>query len=82
MFSIGSCSGSPLKVDDNTFWTPRGKYARLCVEIDFNKPLTSKIMVEENMLNIEYENFSAICFSRGRIGHKEIDCPIGKKVDW
>ncbi|KAM7468548.1 hypothetical protein LguiB_016110 [Lonicera macranthoides] len=75
LFSIASCIGKPHKVDDSTFWATRGKFARISVEVDFNKPLVSRVMVDDSLLNVEYENISAICFSCGRIGHKAEGCP-------
>lgn len=65
LFSVGKCLGSPIKIDQVTYWASKGKYACVCVEVDFTKPLVSRIMVDETLFNIEYENFSTICFRCG-----------------
>ena len=58
----------------NTYWATKGKYARLCIEIDFLKPVISKVLEDDILFNVKYENFSAICFHCGRIGHKLDTC--------
>lgn len=42
-----SALGKSIKVDDNTYWATRGKFSRVCFEIEFNKYLTRKVMVED-----------------------------------
>lgn len=48
--------------------------ASLSVEVDFGKPFASKIFIDKHLLNVEYENISTICFSCGRIGHRQEGC--------
>ena len=43
MFTVGKCVGLSIKIDTNTLWASRGKYARICAEVDFTKPLLSKL---------------------------------------
>ncbi|KAM7514178.1 hypothetical protein LguiA_003761 [Lonicera macranthoides] len=62
------------KVDDNTYWATRGKFARICMKVDFGKPVTSMIVVDGIKLMVEYENVSAMCFGCGRIGHRVETC--------
>ena len=76
LYSIASCLGKPQKVDDNTYWATRGKFSRISVEIDFDKPVISRVMIDELILNVEYENFIAICFVSDRIGHITDTCHI------
>ena len=45
LFSVEQCLGKPLKLDMNTYWTTKGKYAHLCVEIEILKPAVSKVYV-------------------------------------
>ncbi|KAM7530273.1 hypothetical protein LguiB_033683 [Lonicera macranthoides] len=54
----------------------------LCIEIDFLKPVVSKVFVDDILFNVEYEKFSYICFNCGQTGHKLDTCssytgPVG-----
>ncbi|KAI8549924.1 hypothetical protein RHMOL_Rhmol06G0063000 [Rhododendron molle] len=57
----------------------RGKYARVCVEIDLNKPLKSRIYIEGKIYRIEYEHIPIMCFGCGRVGHRRDQCSWGNK---
>jgi hypothetical protein len=70
LWRIGSTLGTMLKVDRLTSIHSRGKFARICVELDLEKQLASHIMLRGTRVNLEYEGLHAICFSCGRYGHK------------
>lgn len=72
---IGSALGTMLKIDNLTSIHDRGKYARICVEMDLNEPLPSHIFLNDDKLNLEYEGLHLICFRCGRYGHKKESCP-------
>lgn len=76
LFSVASCICTTLKVDTNTFWAANGKFARFCIEVDCTKHVLTKVMVDDLLFSIEYENMSAICFNCGKIGHKLDSCPF------
>ncbi|KAI9076621.1 hypothetical protein K1719_041386 [Acacia pycnantha] len=78
--SIGSIFGDVIRVDYNTDSGDRGKFARLAVNIDLSKPLTSKIRVDGELIYVEYEGLPAICFDCGRYGHLKEACP-GNSVE-
>lgn len=71
---IGSSPGTMLKVDRLTSIHSRGQYARICVEIDLEKPLKSFIVIRGHKILIEYEGLHLICFHCGRYGHKSTQC--------
>ncbi|KAL7206158.1 hypothetical protein ACSBR2_018966 [Camellia fascicularis] len=52
----------------------RGKYARVCVEMDLRKPLISHITIGRYHYVVEYEHFHLLCFSCGRVGHRKEKC--------
>ncbi|RYQ97550.1 uncharacterized protein LOC107610441 [Arachis ipaensis] len=72
--TVGDQIGKTLKVDMNIANHSRGKFARLYVEIDLNKPLDSKYMVNGNNYFIEYEGLHLICFACGKFGHVNDVC--------
>lgn len=77
LMRIGDQLGTAMKVDGNTTAVSRGKYARVCVEVDLQKPLISMVIVNGYQLNVEYENLHQICFKCGKYGHRLEVCPSG-----
>ncbi|CAN1837345.1 hypothetical protein LINPERHAP1_LOCUS35067 [Linum perenne] len=52
----------------------RAKYARVCVEIDLDKPLLGRYDIDGIIYKIVYESLETICVSCGHYGHLEQDC--------
>ena len=77
LWKIGGLLGTTFKVDPITESQARGRYARICVEIDTTKPLKSCIFVEDRAVKVEYENLGLICFKCGRVGHSREGCKDG-----
>ncbi|KAK9939900.1 hypothetical protein M0R45_016580 [Rubus argutus] len=74
--TIGKLLGSVVKVDKLTLAQSRGKFGRLCVEIDLLKPLVPYMEVEDTAYSIIYEGISMICFNCGCYGHTKANCTI------
>ncbi|XP_028055739.1 uncharacterized protein LOC114259917 [Camellia sinensis] len=74
LFVIAKAIGKPLKIDWNTAMATRGKFARVCVEMDLSKPLKPKFLLEGMVYNIEYESLHSFCFLCGRIDHRKEGC--------
>lgn len=55
--------GYAVKVDPTTLSTSRGNFARVCIEIDFCKPLVPLISVIVHIQTVEYEGLHQICFN-------------------
>ncbi|KAL6268995.1 hypothetical protein ACE6H2_025906 [Prunus campanulata] len=73
---IGNLLGKLLKVDALTTAQNRGKFARLCVELDLTKPLDAFVQINQVWYNIEYEGLPEICYSCGHYGHKKEACNL------
>ncbi|XP_058776020.1 uncharacterized protein LOC131650323 [Vicia villosa] len=71
---IGNRIGSTVKVDRNTLSIERGKYARLCVQVDLTKPLLALFAIKGRHYKIEYEGLHLLCLSCGRFGHNKEAC--------
>lgn len=71
---IGATIGTMLRIDKVTSIHSRGKFARICVEIDLDKPLISHFTIWGMKLCLEYEGLHAICFRCGKYGHKKENC--------
>ncbi|CAN1170966.1 hypothetical protein LINPERHAP2_LOCUS29291 [Linum perenne] len=52
---IGDKVGRTIRVDHTTRTGTRGNYARICVEVDLQKPLLSKYRLKRRVRRIEYE---------------------------
>ncbi|XP_028757252.1 uncharacterized protein LOC114716409 [Neltuma alba] len=72
---IGSLIGRALKIDRVTYGSERGKYARICVEIDIKKRLKSAVNIFGRCRCVEYEGLHLICFCCGKYGHHKDSCP-------
>ena len=72
---IGSVIESVLRVDSYTTTSSRGSYARLCIQIDMDKPLITSIKVGRLVQRVMYEGISTLCFCCGHLGHKQEICP-------
>lgn len=66
--------GRTVKVDPISIDAYRGRYARVCVEIDLDKPLLPSITVFDAPQLVEYEGLHLICFSCGKYGHRSEAC--------
>lgn len=75
---IGDAIGKTIKIDNTTGYALRGRYARLCVELDLTKPLIPKVRVGKRWYPVEYEGLGMLCFHCGRFGHSEHGCGIKK----
>ncbi|CAN1154380.1 hypothetical protein LINPERHAP2_LOCUS19982 [Linum perenne] len=71
---IGDHIGKTVRLDLATKEGARGRFARVCVEIDISKPLLGKYMIEDRIFKIEYESLENICFDCGFYGHKKDVC--------
>lgn len=74
--SFGNSIGKTIKIDITTTKQARGKFARMCVEIDLTKPLISKYKLDGKKYYIEYESIHMICFECGKYGHSSKNCPM------
>ncbi|PNX93227.1 hypothetical protein L195_g016378 [Trifolium pratense] len=74
LLAMASAVGKPIKVDTNTMNVERGKFARICVEIDLNEPVVGKVWLKGYWYKVEYEGLHIICYSCGRYGHHARNC--------
>ena len=72
---IGEAVDKVLRIDAHTALEARGKYARLCIQVDINKPLINAVLIGRFEQQVVYEGIHKLCFGYGRIGHKKDGCP-------
>jgi len=74
LLAMASALGRPVKVDTNTLKIERGKFARVCVEIDLTVPVVGKIWVNGHWYKVQYEGLHLICTGCGCYGHLGRNC--------
>lgn len=72
---IGSTIGTILRINTHRAVEARGKYARLWIQLNVNKPLITSILIGELEQLVSYEGIQTLCFSCGRFGHWKESCP-------
>ncbi|CAL8098739.1 unnamed protein product [Prunus armeniaca] len=71
---ISNLLGKLLKTNALTISHNRGKFAKMCVELDLTKPLEAFVQINQEWYNIEYEGLPDVCYLCGRYGHKREHC--------
>ena len=71
LLKIGKVVGPVLRIDSNTAIGARGRFARLCVQVNLDKPLIKRVHRGKNVMSIQYEGINSLCFSCGSVGHKK-----------
>jgi hypothetical protein len=75
LLAMASAIGRPIKVDSNTLKVERGRFARVCVEVDLTVPVVGKIWVNGHWYKVQYEGLHLICTNCGCYGHLGRNCP-------
>lgn len=57
----------------------RGRYARVCIELELSKALVTRVWVAKAWQTMEYENLDLVCFTCGLIGHRKDQCLMQKE---
>ncbi|XP_058760412.1 uncharacterized protein LOC131633741 [Vicia villosa] len=81
---VGDRVGKTIKVDKNTLQQERGKYARICVEVNITKTLLAMFTIKGRRYKIEYEGLHLLCLKCGKFGHYKEGCQStikGKEVN-
>lgn len=86
---LGNAIVPVLRIDTHTATETRGRFARLCVQVDLEKPLIKVIKCGGLEHPVQYEGIHSMCFSCGRVGHKVEGCSyktkalenVGEQVD-
>ncbi|XP_061337779.1 uncharacterized protein LOC133284726 [Gastrolobium bilobum] len=85
LLRIGNIFGRTLKVDRNSLRksdvgegviTERGKFARICVEVDLRRSFLSKFKIGSKVYHAGYEGLHLICFKCGVYGHRKDQCSV------
>lgn len=74
---IGHAIGPVLRVDAHMANGARGRFARLYIQVNLDKPLLTMVLIRQKHIQpIQYEGINQLCFYCGRIGHRKKGCPF------
>ncbi|KAK5792686.1 hypothetical protein PVK06_033803 [Gossypium arboreum] len=76
----GGTIGKVVRLDFNTDNRTRGRFARMAVYINLNKPLIAQLLVNGRIQRVEYEALPTICFTCGKYGHTKEICGLMKPI--
>ncbi|KAL4383861.1 hypothetical protein GQ457_15G017010 [Hibiscus cannabinus] len=75
---IAAAIGRVVRVDYNMTEVKRGRFARLAIILDLNKPLVLGIVIDGRVQDIEYEGLPSICYKCGKFGHSKKACELDR----
>ncbi|MBA0612867.1 hypothetical protein Godav_013416 [Gossypium davidsonii] len=67
--------GKVVKLDFNTDAGVRGRFTRMTVCMNLEKPLVSQVLVTRVIQQVKYEYLPTVCFSCGHYSHIKEFCP-------
>ncbi|KAG4921337.1 hypothetical protein JHK86_050150 [Glycine max] len=71
LLRLASVLDTPITVDTNTLNAERGKFSRVCMEVNLNKLMVGKVNVRD-----EYESLHLLCGHCLSYGHQSWDCSL------
>ncbi|KAI9080033.1 hypothetical protein K1719_037966 [Acacia pycnantha] len=74
LLNLGNSIRKAIRLDVHTVQRSKGRFARMCVELDLNKPLIPEFSVEGQKISVVYESLGQICNNCGRVGHSKGGC--------
>ncbi|EOA15120.1 hypothetical protein CARUB_v10028495mg, partial [Capsella rubella] len=75
LMGIAEGVGKPLRVDLTTLKMERGRFARICVEVNLRESLKGTVLINDERYYVSYEGLTNICPTCGVYGHNASSCP-------
>jgi hypothetical protein len=73
LWAIASAIGTPIEVDLDALRVEHGRFARVCVEIDMNKPVVKSVGINEEWYEVQHEGL-CVCRKCSCYGNHLRDC--------
>lgn len=68
---VGKIAKLDIKIDNGA----RGRFVRMAIFVDLEKPFTSQILVNGKVQRVEFEALPTVCFTCSRYGYLKGHCP-------
>lgn len=65
---IGETIGPVLRIDTHTAAETRGRFTRLCVQVNLDKPITKLLRMGGIGQPVQYKGLNSLCFGYGHVG--------------
>nr|POE45461.1 uncharacterized protein CFP56_20132 [Quercus suber] len=72
---INEAIGPMLRIDTHTAAKTRGRFARLCVQVNLDESIMKLLKMRGIDQPVQYEGINSLCFAYGRVGHRAEKCP-------
>ena len=69
-----SITGDLIKVDYMTESSQRGKFARMVIKVNLNKPLVFRFKIDDHIQTVEHKDLPSICYACEQFGHVIENC--------
>jgi hypothetical protein len=77
---IGFSIGHVFRIDTHTAFEAKGRYARICVQVNVDVPLVKLVFIGGFVQLVVYEGLNLLCFVYDRLGHKKTNCPYSVRA--
>ena len=77
---IRKAIGPVLRIDTHTTSETRGRFAQLCIQVNFDDPIVKLVRVGGIDQPVQYEGIRSLCFSCGHVGHKLENYPYRTRL--
>ncbi|KAL4378813.1 hypothetical protein GQ457_02G021760 [Hibiscus cannabinus] len=77
--AIGEIIGQVVKIDYQTNYGRRGRFACMAIKVNLRKPIVNKIVINGLLQVVEYESLPVVCFKCGIYGHNNDLCPCNRR---
>nr|POE95194.1 uncharacterized protein CFP56_46978 [Quercus suber] len=74
LLHIGKNIGNVLRVDTHRASKAKGRFARICVQIDVDKSLVTAVLIGRFEQPVCYKGIQKLCFDCGRMGYCKENC--------
>lgn len=76
LLALAFAIGTPIKVDINTKYVKRGRFTRVCIEVDLTKPVMGRVWMKVYWYQVQYVGLHQICGICSCYGYLTIETKI------